>query len=272
MAVHVLCSASGAPGVTTTALGLALTWPRPVLLVDADRTPAQAVQAGYLRGSIDDGRGLVSMLQAHRERHDLGDELLDAATELPPPPRPASRGGAAEPTVTRRFLPGFSHPQTVDVFAPVWRPLFQALSDAPFDSVVDAGRIGHRGLPPEVVDAAARLLVVTRTSLPALAALRLHLPGLVDRAAPGRVGLIVVGPGRPYGAGEVAEAFDLPVDAEIPLDVTGASELSEGLDVSPRWHGQALPRAYAATASSLVAAWEKDRLAQRTVADEVVSA
>ena len=38
MAVIALASASGSPGVTTTALGLALLWPRPVLLVEADPT------------------------------------------------------------------------------------------------------------------------------------------------------------------------------------------------------------------------------------------
>ncbi len=31
-----LVSASGAPGVTTTAIGLAVRWPRPVVLVEAD--------------------------------------------------------------------------------------------------------------------------------------------------------------------------------------------------------------------------------------------
>ena len=36
MSLIVLTSASGSPGVTTTALGLALGWPRPALLVDAD--------------------------------------------------------------------------------------------------------------------------------------------------------------------------------------------------------------------------------------------
>lgn len=50
MAVIALASATGAPGVSTAALGLALTWPRHVLLADCDREPAQAVQAGYLRG------------------------------------------------------------------------------------------------------------------------------------------------------------------------------------------------------------------------------
>jgi len=36
MALIALASATGAPGVSTTALGLALNWPRPVVLVEAD--------------------------------------------------------------------------------------------------------------------------------------------------------------------------------------------------------------------------------------------
>ena len=68
MAVIVLASAGHAPGVTTTALGLALAWPREVLLVDADRTPTQAVLAGYLRGERPGQHGLGRLLQAVRER------------------------------------------------------------------------------------------------------------------------------------------------------------------------------------------------------------
>ena len=41
MAVIALGSAAGSPGVTTSALGLALTWPRPVLLIEADPTAAR---------------------------------------------------------------------------------------------------------------------------------------------------------------------------------------------------------------------------------------
>ena len=46
MAVVALTSASGSPGVTTTAVGLALTWPRPVLLIEADPTGGSGVLAG----------------------------------------------------------------------------------------------------------------------------------------------------------------------------------------------------------------------------------
>ena len=66
MAVVVLCSAGHSPGVSTTALGLALTWPNEVLLVDADRTPTQSVLAGYLHGERSGHHGLGGLLQAWR--------------------------------------------------------------------------------------------------------------------------------------------------------------------------------------------------------------
>ena len=75
MAVIVFTSGPGAPGVTTTALALALTWPRHVLLADCDRDPSQVVLAGYLRGLDSGGRGLPSVAQAQREGRPLGDEL-----------------------------------------------------------------------------------------------------------------------------------------------------------------------------------------------------
>lgn len=51
MGILLLTSASGAPGVTTLGVGLALTWPRPVLLADCDPGAHQAVLAGYLAGT-----------------------------------------------------------------------------------------------------------------------------------------------------------------------------------------------------------------------------
>ena len=42
MAILILTSAGGSPGVTTLAVGLALTWPRPVLLADCDPGAHQA--------------------------------------------------------------------------------------------------------------------------------------------------------------------------------------------------------------------------------------
>ena len=56
-------------------LGLALAWPRHSLVADCDREPAQAVQAGYLRGMDNGGRGLMSLAHLHREGTPLAPEI-----------------------------------------------------------------------------------------------------------------------------------------------------------------------------------------------------
>ena len=67
MAVIVLGSAAGSPGVTTSALGLALTWPRPVLLIEADPTGGSAMLAGFFRGTTAHTAGLIDLAWAQRE-------------------------------------------------------------------------------------------------------------------------------------------------------------------------------------------------------------
>ena len=196
MSVVLLTSAGHAPGVTGLGVALALTWPAPVLLVNepgADRrcSPGTAEvdpvwpRAGWL-------------LQAHRERRPLA-ECLHALTL----PLASDRDAA--------FLPGFSHPGMVALFEPVWRDLASVLGDAGRDVVVDAGRITPAGLPSALVDAGSAVVVVTGSRLTDLAALRLYLPSVVAAAGPDRTGLVVVGPGRPYGSGEIGHRFDLPV-------------------------------------------------------------
>ena len=66
MAVVCLTSASGSPGVTTTAVGIAFCWPRPVLLVEADPTGGSGVLAGIparhdaVRRRVDRARALTA--------------------------------------------------------------------------------------------------------------------------------------------------------------------------------------------------------------------
>ena len=255
MAIVLLCSASGAPGVTVTALGLTLTWPRDVLLVDADRSPSQAVLAGYLRGASAHDLGLPGILQAHRERRPVSEAIDAQSMSLPEPPAP--KGVGLGPT--RRFLPGFVHPGTADVFSAVWRDLGQALQEAPHDTILDAGRIGSRGLPTDLAEASGTIGVVTRTSLVALAALRLQLPTLLDQVPSGQVGLILVGAGRPYRAKEVAEQFGVGVLAEIAWQPSAAADLQEGQLLSRRWRRQALARSFADAAGRLTTLQDAER-------------
>lgn len=247
MSTLVLTSASGAPGVTTTALGLTLQWPRESVLLDADRAASQAVLAGYLAGQSPHGLGLQALLHAQRERRDLAEAF--AANRLPLPRTPGN-GPDGEPP-PRWFVPGFTHLGSIDHMEALWTPLLEAQRDSVADLIIDAGRQGHRGLPGALLGGADAVALVCRTSLVSLAALALHLPQLLDAAPVGQAGLILVGPGRPYGAREVSEQFGVPVLAEIPWEPRQAGDLAEGVPLARNWPRQALARAYARTAGDL---------------------
>ena len=70
MAVIALTSASGSPGVTTTAFGMALLWPRPVLLLEADPTGGSGLLAGYFRGTREYVGGLIELALTSSSIHD----------------------------------------------------------------------------------------------------------------------------------------------------------------------------------------------------------
>lgn len=246
MGIIVLASAGGSPGVTSTALGLALMWPRDVVLADCDRHPSQAVLAGYLRGLPAGGRGLSALAEAYR------------ADELGLPARLAEHLVLldAEESPRRRFLPGFTHPRSGRLFDPFWPRLaaqFDDLGDRQTDVLVDCGRLDADGLPQALVARARAVVIATRSSLPALAALRLAIPELREMLSPGTagIGLLVVGAGRPYSAGEIASHLELPLLGDLPWDPTTAEVLSEGATPPRKLASRPLWRGFQTLASSL---------------------
>lgn len=260
MAVFVLCSAVGSPGVTTATLGLALGWPRDVLLADCDRDPSQAVQAAYLRGMDHGGRGLMALAQVHREGAALTPEVWRQAL-------PLATGG----DTLRRFLPGFSSAGASRLFEHVWGALgeaFEALDAKGTDVLVDAGRVSPHGLPLGLLAVADAVLLTTRTSLRALAGARIHLATLADqvRALPSahEVGLVVVGPGRPYGSGEIAAQFGVPCWAEVGWDPRSAGVLSDGDPEPRRFHDSAFLGRFRSEAKSL---FDRVSRARKSIAD-----
>lgn len=265
MNVVVVCSASGSPGASVTALGLALTWPRDVLLVDADRTPSQSILAGYLRGDVAQGRGLPGLLQAHRERRELIDALEEQAVPLPEPPA-RGRPAEGEKPVTRGFVPGFVRLGTIDLFNRVWRDLALTLAAVHPDVIVDAGRLGVAGLQPDLAEVADRVLLTCRSSLPSLAGVRMYLGPLAELVPDDRLGLLMIGPGRPYPAKEVAEQFGVPVAATIPWEPRGADDLANGNPLAPRWRGQRLASSYAEAGRALVSQADALRAGEPVVA------
>jgi hypothetical protein len=211
--VLLLTSAGHAPGATALGVALALTLPPPVLLVDANREPDQSVLAGYLQGVEPGGRGLGGLLQTHRERRPLA-SCLDANTI------PLAGEG-------RAFLPGFAHPGMVSLFASAWDELADALDAAAGIVLVDAGRVTPDGLPP-LAAGCAGVAVVTGSRLVDLAALRLYLPLVVGAVGEERVGLVVSGPGRPYGSGEIGHRFGVPVWGKLAWRPAEAAVFASG--------------------------------------------
>lgn len=244
MTLLVLTSAAGAPGATTAAVGLARCWPGDTLLVDADRQPTQAVLAGFLNGGPAGGRGLTGLARAHRERRPLAEEVRMHCLPL-----------GTDPEHRRMFLPGFSHPGSPALFGPIWPELVTALAPqraAGVTVIVDAGRIGD-GLPAPLVAEADAVLVVTRTSLRALAGVRLHLPLLQQRLATvtTALGLLLVGEGQPYGGREISRQFGLPVWASLAYQPPAARVWSDGLPPGRGFGHSALVRSVRAAAVAI---------------------
>lgn len=218
MAVIAFTSASGSPGVTTTVLGLALCWPRPVVVVEADPTGGSGILAGYFRGQVPHAGGLIELAMAQRQ--DL------VAAELP-------RQLLDIPGSQARLLPGSrSHAQAGSLM-PLWPPLLTALrglEDTGQDVLVDAGRLGLDGSPQPLLQGADLTLLLTRSTLTALIAATSWAETLREETAASvtSVGLVVVGEGQPYATGEVGRALGLPVVAALPWDRRSAAVLSRG--------------------------------------------
>lgn len=236
MAVITMVSASGSPGVTSTVLGLAMVWPRPVLVVEADPAGGSAILAGFFRGQVD-LPGVLELVMAERAGV-LADTLPRVAIPL--------EGSQAQ------LLVGAKSPEQAAGLTRLWEPLAQVLGDlsAGMDVLVDAGRLGMAGSPRPLIAQADVTVVVCRSSLPALVAARPWAASLAADVVPGHeVRVMLVGPGRPYQAGEVARTLGVAAVGSIAWDPVRAAVYSEGAGKpKPRWGGA--KRADAAFASS----------------------
>ena len=219
MTVLLLGSVAGAPGVTTTAVALAVRWPRPVVLVEAAATGASAVLPGYLAGRVAHAHGLVdAAVAAHADT--LTRDLPGLLIGLAPSPH-------------ARLLAGLARPEQATTMTAAWPVLGDALADTAralgVDLIVDAGRLGLVGAPLPLLPVADRVLLVTGSDLPALHAARAWLPTLRGQLIdPARLGLLVVGDARPYTAREIHQHLGTEVVGVVDQDPAGARTWSHG--------------------------------------------
>lgn len=224
MSVVVLTSASGSPGVTTTTLGLACTWNREVIAVEADPTGGSTMMAGFFGGFVCPTQSIVDLGLAHRSG--------TMAQQFPQSLVPLEGTGVS-------VLPGpRSHAQAHHAHQ-LWEPLHQlwcATTDT--DVLVDAGRLGMEHSPTNLLELADLVLLVTRSDLVSLAAAKQW----ADRAQETHLAhpesavwkVILVHPGHPYSAHEVSDVLGLEVVSCLPHDPGGARHYSHGAPKRPR--------------------------------------
>lgn len=247
MAVIVLCSASGSPGVTTTAVALALNWPRPVLLVEADPTGGSGVLAGFLRGTQEYDAGLIEVALSPLGH---GEALREVVRPLAP---------------DVSFVAGVRAHTQAAALRDLWAPLALALTELDAhgqDVIVDAGRLGLAGSPQALLDEADLTLLLTRATLPGLAAARSWVeqarnPTMGWR----RPGILLIGDGQPYGATEVTRVLGLPVLAALPDDADAAAVFYRGAAPPKRFATGPFARALGAAAGAIQAQVVGGRLA-----------
>ncbi|MDR0284035.1 MAG: hypothetical protein LBI33_03985 [Propionibacteriaceae bacterium] len=94
MSLVLLTSASGAPGVTTTTLGLACTWVRPAIAIEADPVGGSAILAGHFRGFQAPTLSTADLVLAHRAGR-LAEQFAAALlpVDVRTPERRARRSG-----------------------------------------------------------------------------------------------------------------------------------------------------------------------------------
>lgn len=258
MAVITLFSASGSPGVTVTSLGLSLAWQRHVMLIDADPSGSSSVLAGYLQGQTAHDRGLLDLAVANRVGN-LGAAIATVSMTLP--------GSSVE------FVPGIrSHQQAASVVN-LWEPLSGVLRNMEqrgVDVIVDAGRIGLEKAPLPLVRGSDLALLVVRSDLPAVAGARAWAQSLHEQltsvGAGHQLGVLLVGPGRPYSSREIRSVLNLPVIAELPWDPDAAQVYYSGARPRKGFAGGPLNRGLRAAVSSAqgLIANNRQRLGTRT--------
>ncbi|MBI5027337.1 MAG: hypothetical protein HZB48_00580 [Actinobacteria bacterium] len=151
---------------------------------------------------------MVDLVKAHRAGV-LADALLRMAMPV-------------DGTQASVIIGSRSHEQAAGL-ARLWEPLAGVLRDLAArdqDVIVDAGRLGLEGSPAPLIDQADVTLLVARTT---------WALSLQNAAGPDHeVRLLLVGPGRPYRAGEVSRALGVAVAGSIRWDPVRAGVFSHG--------------------------------------------
>lgn len=266
MSLTSLLSAKGSPGCTTTALGLTLRWGKPAVLTEAD-IAGSSILAGYFRGEMHQDRGVfqLAVRQANARRLELHDLWEQAITiGLPPNESGETRAAAEQPgeeTPFASLIPGIPSANQSGAVRSLWGDLassLRSLESGGVDAIVDLGRLDPRGGDDRssLLSLSDQILLVTRSRLPdvqASIALAEQLRATYDSTTPeiSPLGLVVVGPGQPYDAGEIAEACGMRLAGTLSWDPVTSEVYSLGSRRGRRFETTSLNKSLDTLAASL---------------------
>ncbi|WP_329600201.1 hypothetical protein OIE43_44490 [Streptomyces pseudovenezuelae] len=248
MAVIALAGCSGAPGVTTSALALLLSWPldpgRRMILAECD-PDGGAMLHGLLQGSLGDRYGLRNLSVAAR-KNEFSDAFWRQLIDL------SSEDGKKESPRDRLLLPGITDPAQAASLGSVWKILAQMFrgieAQTHHDVLIDLGRRGAYGPSGVLAEQADAVFVVVRNTLRCLQAAEGRVRTLEDRI--GDVSVLMIDEG-PYPAGEVQRVLQVPVVATLPYVPKDAHVLSDGAEQPRHFTKSPLMKA-ARTATNLL--------------------
>lgn len=237
-------SLAGSPGVTTTAVGLTLNWPRPAILLEVDTSRSSSVLPGYLRGQVDHSLGLTPLSVSH-QRGQLNVEALWAQT--------------VQLAEERYLVPGFSNLAAAHGTTSLWGALgslLASLENAGIDVLIDAGRLEVNDPRIPLLQQADSVVVLARPVLPDIAAVAARLPEL--RLALGAVAhesylsvALVDSEYESYSSSEISRALGAPVVTRFKWDARTAALFSLGADRQPRFDKSPLRHTLITAASTL---------------------
>lgn len=253
MAIIVLTSANGSPGVTTTAVGLVLHWPESAMLIDADYQ--QAVLAGTLAGQVVPSQSLSRVIDAGRLTPNLEEAIWKQTVPFP-------EDGVGDRR--RLLLPGVREATEAGTLWSTWPSIASSLGSiatAGIDVVIDLGRLTPAGIHPDLMEVATDVVLMTRPTLRSIAGCRWAAALLARQANevgdPGRASIVLqtsptvprattaeqtnrrLRPAGPnvveYRQHRISAELGLQIRGSVLRDVVHAQALSDGLPRKPRW-------------------------------------
>lgn len=199
------------PGLTTAAVALGLSWPKPHQVFVAEVDPDGGTIAGSHAANSDPGLKTL----AAAGRHYLSPGLVTSHLQT----LPAGLSVLMSPASPDRCT------AALGALNPVG--LGETLRTIPdFDVIADCGRIDSSSPALPVIREADAVIFVVRPILREIVGLRGRLETL-ELPQPTRAGIVVVKEG-PYRLEDVAAAFTLPVIGTLEWDPRAASAINDG--------------------------------------------